>query len=51
VAVTIDLSDLAELTPEQISQLTGERLEKDEDGKSSMNFFSIRNKIMAWGGS
>lgn len=32
VAVTIDLSHLGHLTPEQISQLTGTRLEKDEYG-------------------
>jgi hypothetical protein len=32
VAVTIDLSHLGELTTEQISQLTGVRLEKDEQG-------------------
>ncbi len=32
VAVTIDLSHLGDLTPEQISQLTGVRLEKDDQG-------------------
>ena len=32
VAVTIDLSHLGDLTPEQINQLTGVRLEKDEQG-------------------
>ncbi|SHK00454.1 copper amine oxidase N-terminal domain-containing protein [Desulforamulus aeronauticus] len=32
VDVTIDLSHLGDLTPEQISQLTGVRLEKDEQG-------------------
>ncbi|MBA1336576.1 MAG: hypothetical protein HPY66_3011 [Firmicutes bacterium] len=32
VAVTIDLSHLGELTDEQIGQLTGIRLEKDEQG-------------------
>ncbi len=35
VAVTVDLSDMGELTDEQISALTGVRLEKDEDGNMS----------------